>query len=171
MQYKKDHTVKYGPEEMLPPAMYCNQGNKREALNRESSSAWFFKSWSSGSGTYLGLRQSLSVSIHSDPNRTVLSPSWWSRKRERLNQCWDHQKLKAERSPCMTDICWLPCISYNSRALRTRCFCHTSFCTANCCSGVSSEWLWLIFSMWELLACHPLKPHILSPRKGADIGI
>lgn len=32
MQYKKDHTVKYGPGEMLPPAMYCNQGNKSETF-------------------------------------------------------------------------------------------------------------------------------------------
>lgn len=32
MQYKKENTVKYGPGEMLPPAMYCNQGNKCETF-------------------------------------------------------------------------------------------------------------------------------------------
>lgn len=114
MQYKKDNTAKYGPGEMLPPAIYCNQGNKGEIFQV----CLIFQKVKFRVRQIFSAQTKPQSGYLQGPQQNSAKPQLMKQEKGKAESMVASLQPKAERSACMTDTCWLPCTSYSARAFR-----------------------------------------------------
>lgn len=90
MQYKKDNTAKYGPGEMLPPAIYCNQGNKGEIFQV----CLIFQKVKFRVRQIFSAQTKPQSGYLQGPQQNSAKPQLMKQEKGKLNQWWHHYNPK-----------------------------------------------------------------------------